>query len=293
MPVASPDLDLPLADTPASRFLTWIMGGLTGLAVLALAVAAGADAAVRDLALRPSLATVALPASADPRAGEAETARAVELLRRYPGVAYAAPVAQDEVDRLVEPWLGGRDGLPGLALPRLIDVSFNPGAGPDLDALSRRLEGVAPGARVEAAAGGDAEAGTARALRLVAGVAGLAVLAAMAAVVAVVTRLSLDLHAETVDLLRLMGAADGYVARQFEQHALASGLRGGLAGFSAGVLGVVAFILLAALLPRLGLPEPGLRALDWVLLAGVPVVAALLTTLAARLAAARGLARLR
>ena len=41
------ELDLPLADTPASRFLAWIAAGLVGLAVLALALAAMADGTAR------------------------------------------------------------------------------------------------------------------------------------------------------------------------------------------------------------------------------------------------------
>ena len=47
--------------------------------------------------------------------------------------------------------------------------------------------------------------------------------------------MSLDLHEETVDLLRLMGAGDDYVGRQFEQHALSNALRGGLLGFTAAI----------------------------------------------------------
>ena len=60
-------------------------------------------------------------------------------------------------------------------------------------------------------------------------------------VVVVVTRMSLDLHEETVDLLRLMGAGDDYVGRQFEQHALSNALRGGLLGFTAAIVTVGAF----------------------------------------------------
>src|SRR4051794_5931017 len=47
MPIADPALDLPLAGTPSSRFLTWTLAGLVGAAVLAFAVAAGADVALR------------------------------------------------------------------------------------------------------------------------------------------------------------------------------------------------------------------------------------------------------
>lgn len=302
MPIAAPELDLPLADAPTGRFLTWTMAALTGLAVLAFALAAAADVAIRREALRPRLVTVALPAATD----EAAAGRAVELLRAYPGVAYAAPVAREEVDRLVEPWLGtgaegGRMEAADLPLPVLIDVGLNPGAATDGAALARRLAEAVPDARVadegeqggEDGARGAGSAGPAGLLRAAAGGAGLLLLGAMVAVAAVVTRVCLNLHGDSVDLLRLMGARDGYVARQFEQQALASGLRGGLAGFSAGLAAVVVIVLAAALLPRLGLPALDLRASDWVLLGCVPVVGALLTALVARLAALHGLARLR
>ena len=61
------ELDLPLAETPASRFLAWIAGALVFLAVLALALASAAGGTVRRLALEPRIVTVALPAPAPAR----------------------------------------------------------------------------------------------------------------------------------------------------------------------------------------------------------------------------------
>src|SRR4051794_10669948 len=295
MPIAGPALDLPLAGTPSSRFLTWMLAGLVGVAVLAFAVAAGADVALRRYAEQPRLVTVALPAATDAAVDEAETRRALDLLRTTPGVAYATLVSREELDKLVEPWLGPRgEGTASLPMPRLIDVGFNPGVTPDVDRLAQAVRPINAGAQVEDAdPGPDAGEHAARVVRLLAGTAGLVMLLAILAAVVVVTRMSLDLHAETVDLLRLMGARDRYVARQFEQHALASGLRGGIAGFGTGLLLVVAFILIGTGLPGLGLPGLPLRTADWVLLACVPVLGALLTALAARLSAAHGLRRLR
>ena len=295
MPIANPQLDLPLAGTPASRFLTWIMAGLVGVAVLAFAIAAGADVALRRFAEEPRLVTVALPAAADAAADESETGRALDLLRTTPGVAYATLVSREELDKLIEPWLGPRaEGTASLPMPRLIDVGFNPGTTPDLDRLAEAVRAINAGAQVEDAdPGPDAGEHAARVVRLLAGTAGLVVLVAILAAVVVVTRMSLDLHAETVDLLRLMGARDRYVARQFEQHALASGLRGGMVGYGAGLLLVLAFILIGTGVPGLGLPGLPLRTADWVLLACVPVLGALLTALAARVSAAHGLRRLR
>ena len=294
MPIQEPDLDLPLAGTPASRFLTWALAALVGAAVLAFAIAAGANATVRQLTSEPRLVTAALPAAPAGMAGELETVQVLALLKTTPGVAFAAVVAPAELEELIEPWLGTREGQPPLPMPRLIDVGFDPGLEPDLARLEESLRAIVPEARIEDTAPGPAPASSQHGRR---GCWPAArpwpLLAAILVVVAVVTRLSLDLHAETVDLLRLMGAADRYVARQFEQHALASGLRGALVGFGAGLVLVLGFILLAGLAPSLGLPPLPLRTLDWVLLASLPVLGALLTMLAARLAAGYGLARMR
>ena len=78
-------------------------------------------------------------------------------------------------------------------------------------------------------------------------------LLAILAAVVVVTRMSLDLHAETVDLLRLMGAADRYVGAPVRATRAGNGLRGGIAGFGTGLLLVVAFILIGTGVPGLGL----------------------------------------
>jgi cell division transport system permease protein len=90
-----------------------------------------------------------------------------------------------------------------------------------------------------------------------------------------------------------MGAADDYVGRQFEQHALSNALRGGLVGFAIAIIVVGGFVGLSASAPDDGLPPLELGLLDWLLLGCVPVVAALLTTFLARWTARWGLARLR
>jgi cell division transport system permease protein len=288
-------LDLPLDDTPASRFLAWLIGGLVFLAVLACAVAVLAQGAVDRLAERPRILTVALPAVDDPAEGEAELARVRAALEALPGVAWTALVSQEELDKLVEPWIGraSAEARAELILPRLVDVRFQPGVVPDLEEVTRRVRAIAPAAVVdETSASGGALEEVARRLRWIGGGAGLLVLAVLVVVVVLVTRASLDLHDETVDLLRLLGAPDRYVARQFELHAMASALRGGSVGFALALGTILGLVHLPALWGTRLVPIVP-RPLDWILLAMVPVVAALLITLSARLAATHGLARLR
>ena len=210
------------------------------------------------------------------------------------GVAYTDLVSQDEMGKLVEPWLDKEAGAAPLPLPQLIDVAFDPGVVPDAAAVESRLQDAAPGATVgDTAPERGSTQHVASALR-----SGRAPQPARSsfswsrAAVVVMTRMSLDLHQGTVDLLRQMGAPDPYVARQFEQHALASGLRGGLQGLALGICSVLALLYLPMAAGGGRLVGYELQPLDWIGLAAVPVVVALIITIVARLAAIRGLRRL-
>ena len=284
--------DLPLDATAPTRVLPWTIAALVYLAVLALAVAAVADGALRLYSLRARLVSVSLPAAADAARGAQEVATALGVLQQAPGVTSATLVPAQELEQLVEPWLGEVE-TSGELLPRLIDVTLDPLAEPDLPALQERLRQVVAGATlgIEARSRDRAErmAAFVRAWGSGAGV--LALLGAVLAV-AVIIRTSLRAQVGIVELLRSMGAPDSYLARQFERYALWSGLRGGLVGFALAVLTILALLYSSREMALGGPVELQLRALDWFLLACVPAVSVLLVTAIARMTAIRGLAQL-
>src|SRR3546814_9271729 len=94
-----------------------------------------------------------------------------------------------------------------------------------------RLETLAPGVLVD-----DHQRWLARlldfahAVELMALVVVLLVVLAASIMVAFVTRMGLAAHQRSIELLHMIGAQDSYVARQFQNHALRFGLRGGLIG---------------------------------------------------------------
>lgn len=122
--------DLPLETVAASRFLPWIIAALIYLAVVALAVAAVAERAYELYNMRARLVTVTLP-SVD-GGGEQQIEAALDILRQTRGVTSASRVPEDELARLIEPWLGAGQANRDLPLPRLIDVTLDPAAKPDL-----------------------------------------------------------------------------------------------------------------------------------------------------------------
>jgi cell division transport system permease protein len=284
--------DLPLRHGAASRFLPWTIGTLLYVAVVALAVAGVADEALRLYGLRTKLITVTLPSIEDVGRGEREMSEAIELLRRTRGVITAVPVPPEELEALVQPWLGSAKADIDLPLPRLIDVTLDPQVKPDLPALQERLGAVIEGASIgiEALSRDRAER-LALFVRAWSSVLGVAALLATLAMVGLITLASLRMNRQNVELLRSLGARDRYLAREFERHALLSSLQGGLIGFALALLTIAGLLYSSRRMELAEAIELGLRPLDWLLLACVPVIVALLAIGVARVAALWDLAR--
>lgn len=293
--MAAIELDLPLDETPASRFLVWFAGGLTYLAVLFAAATIFAQGTLQRLQERPRLVTIALPAIEDPAEADRQLSALRALIESFPGVAWTAPVAQDEVARLFEPLVDraqGEEGRLTRMLPHLLDIRLLPSAEPDLRELLRQIRLAFPNALADNT---DPDLTTeeelTRRIRALGATATVLSFLLVIIGVAVLTRTSLDLHNETVDLLRLLGAPDRYVARQFERYAAFAALRGGSGGFALALLTVLGLLYGAPALGLSGIPIAP-RPLDWVLLAAVPPAIALAVVVSARVAAVVGLRRL-
>ncbi|MEX2648435.1 MAG: FtsX-like permease family protein [Alphaproteobacteria bacterium] len=281
---------LPLGGDATDRFLPWIIGLMVFLAALALALALALGGAIaRWEASQTGVLTVELPASARDTDGMIQ--RTVGLLAVLPGVQAAEALDAAHAEALLSPWLGGAvDALP---LPILIDVRLAPGAALSAGAVRAALAGVAPEARIEDAGAWIAPlAETARTVQLV----GYAIIAliALAGVATVVftSTTGLAVHRDAILLLHLIGAEDGFIARQFQRQALLLGFAGGVAGLG---LAIGAFVLVGRVAGRLEaplLPRLVLDPLGWAILAGLPFAGALLAMLVARLTVARSLARL-
>jgi cell division transport system permease protein len=270
-------LDLPLAQTAPGRVLPWLTGGLVYAAVVMLALVIMADRALVSLDERAQLATVTLPLADD-----ADVGTALDVLYRDRAVLAAAPLSNDELAALMTPWLGEtRAG--DLPWPAMIDVRLDPLAEPDLAALQEALSEAVPGATLAIDPGSPDPASQIAALvRGWSG--GLLALVLPAALLAIgaITRLSLRLCRDAVELLRCMGASPSYQAAQLERHALACGLCGGAGGFGLALLTVAALLYSSRRIAIADAIELGLRPLDWALLAGMAATSLLLAVAVVR-----------
>lgn len=287
------NLDLPLNQTAVSRFLPWIIAGLLYLSIIALATAAIADGALALFDQREQMVTVSLPSAGLSEDGDRSVQQVLGVLNQAKEVTSASVVPDDELQDLIEPWLGDRSNNDDLPLPRLIDVKLDPIVPADLDELESQLRAFVPDATIGIQiVGRDQAERQATFFRIVGVTIGAILLIGALAIVAIITSLSLAMHNDTVALLRYMGAQDGYLARQFERYALQSGLKGGLVGFFPAMLTILALLYSIQSLELTNSIRLGLRPVDWIFLACVPVVAALLCTVTARMTALWGLGRM-
>jgi cell division transport system permease protein len=236
--------------------------------------------------------TVQLP----PVEGEDTTAaasrrnRARATLAVMPGIEGATLLSDADKARLLEPWLGADAARLDLPLPDLIAVTILPGSAIDLAALAAKLQAVSPGALIDDhGRWRDTMTNVTHAANLT--LLGLLLLIGLAAALTVVfvARAGLAAHRRVIEILHLIGAHDGYIAGQFQRHALTRGLFGGFIGAAAAA---IIFLAAERWLPGLGAGELALRPLQWAALAILPVLAALLAMATARYTVLRSLRRI-
>jgi cell division transport system permease protein len=288
--------DVPLHRDASARFLPWLIAFMVYLATLALAAAIAVSNVTQawDSGLAGKLTVqVPPPAQGETRSQADRIDAVLAALRDTPGVRSADQLSQQDMTRLLEPWLGAAAGSAELPLPALIAVEVAPDRTPPLASLARRLARAAPGTRVD-----DHQRTLGRLLEIARTLQLLAVLvvalvgAAAVVTVVFVTRTGLSIHRNVIELLHLIGAHDAYVARQFQRHALRLGLTGGLIGLA--LAAATLWALASWVGPQAGAIVPEMRLTDtqWLSLAAVPLAATLVAMLTARITVLRTLAKL-
>ena len=218
---------------------------------------------------------------------------ALDVLKKTHGVESATPLDQKDISRLLEPWLGTTTLGPELPLPALISVTLAKRSQVDFAKLQRELDRAAPGATVD-----DHTRWTSRLIAMSRSLTAISVtvlflvLFAASAIIVFATRAGLMAHSSIVEILHLSGAQGEFIAAEFERHFLRLGLRAGVMGLGLALatLALVYVTTTAAgpegipLVPRLSLAP-----IAFVGLLAVPIGAALVATLTARLTVLKAL----
>lgn len=274
--------------------MPWVIAIMVALTVIAaaagLALANTASNATEALSGGVTVQVV----EANPAERTRQAKEAARVLQATPGVVDVHIVAQDEVEKLIEPWLGVSAAGDQIPIPALIDVRMRDKvSGEDLGGLRRIVRQVAPAARVDAQSSwlkpvfGAIDSLQWLALALVA-LLGFA----LAAAVLLAVRSALGTNRETIEIVHLLGGTDSQIARIFQRAIGFDAAGGGAVGLG---LGLVVVLFLGQ---RFGGLEAGLVSsgaldwADWVLLALIPLAGVGLAILTARLTVLRALRKM-
>ncbi|MES0826249.1 cell division protein FtsX [Ruegeria sp. SCP11] len=267
----------------------FVSGAMAFLAVfaLALSLASGrvADRWATELA---GAATLRINAPADQLA--AQTEAALTVLGQTPGIASARALTTEEQAALLSPWFGPDLPLDTLPIPQLIEIIEGE---PGLDAagLRLRLGAEVPGAVLDDhTRWREPLVDAATSLRRLGWVSILLIGGATAAMITLAANASLAANAQIIEVLRLVGARDRFIARAFVRRFTYRAFFGAVVGVLLGMTGVL-------LLPEASdeggfLTGLGFQGIGWLLPALIPLLGAAVAFLATWTAASRKLKEL-
>ncbi|MGE4562226.1 MAG: cell division protein [Rhodospirillales bacterium] len=286
--------DLPLDRDDHSRLLRWLNAFMVFQAVLAMTavLVLNATAGRWDHGVRGTLTVQIARVDADDD-NTKRLQQTLNVLAVTPEIDRYEVIDDAQLLRLLEPWLGHYVEVGDLPLPQLIDVALKAKTDLNLRALSNRIAAQVPGTSID-----DHEIWLERLVRLIEMIEGVAaavlIFVGLATVGTVVftTRTGLAIHKEAIEVLHLIGAQDSYIARQFAGRAMALGLRGGIMGLALAIPTVLGVGYLAQPIEGALVPQLGLEPAHWGILAMLPVAAAVIAMLTARLTVMRTLGRI-
>ncbi len=272
-----------------AQLTLFVSGAMAFLAVfaLALSLASGrlADRWATELA---GAATLRINAPSDQLA--AQTEAALTVLSQTPGVASARALTSEEQLALLSPWFGSDLPLDTLPVPQLIEI-IEGAPGLDAAGLRLRLGAEVPGAVLDDhTRWREPLVDAATSLRRLGWVSILLIGGATAAMITLAANASLAANAQIIEVLRLVGARDRFIANAFVRRFTYRAFFGAVVGVLLGMTGVL-------LLPEASdeggfLTGLGFQGLGWFLPAMIPVLGAAVAFLATWSAATRKLTEL-
>ena len=274
---------------PPTGFTAWLTvftaAAMAFLAVFALALSFSAGR-LADRWGEALARTATLRIAAPEGQVAAQTEAALRILEQTPGVAAARALTDAERRALLAPWFGPDLPVERLPIPQLIEITEE-GAGFDPQGLRLRLAAEVPAAVLDDHTRWRRPLVRAADRLRALGWAAIALIGgAMAAMVTLAAQASLAANAQVIQVLRLVGARDAYIARAFTRRFTLRALGGAALGAAVGMGAVAA-------LPREGaegfLTALGFAGVEWGAPLAVPALAAVVAWAATRTAARRTL----
>lgn len=286
--------DLPLHKSGGTGFVILLIALMSFLSVLALASSFALSAITsRWSSGLENRATIEIPATIKNASGtntirdREETARLASAIaaavREDASVKSATVMSEDQIAKLVKPWLGDNVLTESVPLPGLVSLRLRQSGDTVVKNLNGKISAVDPHARLD-----THESWLADMLRFTGALKFAAIILLIVIGITTVTavagavRARLAVHNEDVELLHLMGATDNYISRQFQRHSLILALKGALAGVAAGAVALMLIGFLFGEMDANLLPNFHFTRSEWIIFAMLPLLVTAIATYTAR-----------
>lgn len=201
----------------------------------------------------------------------AEQEKAVEMLKGKIEVEKVTPLNDNQLQKLIQPWLGDGIDIKDLPIPRLIDVKLKKGVEIDFMQWAEELAQAAPQASLD-----NHKLWLNKLIKFADGLKLLA-LTVLVLVVLITsgaifycTQTSLGLHKYIIEILHLMGAKDTYVAQQYAKRTAWLGFLGGIYGLGLAIPTIFVIANLARQIEGGIISEARLSVEDWSVILSLP-----------------------
>lgn len=274
--------------------VSWVIAIMIALTVIAAAGGLSLDKLAHRARAELSGAVTLQVIEANARLRDEQTQLAAQILVEDPAVASLRIVPRDELEELLEPWLGSVEGNEAVPIPALIDVQLRRAADQaEVTRLQALVEEQVPTARVDAQSSWLQPVYSAlSALRYLA--LGLVALLGVTSIAAVwlAARNAFTSHRDTVEIMHLLGSSDEQIAAIFQRNVGVDAALGGIVGLAMGAGAVWLIGTQFAALDSGMVAGGGFGLREWAVLAGIPVVGVALAVLTARITVLRALRRM-
>lgn len=291
--------DLPLSRAEGTDFMILLIALMSFLALMALAASFALSAMTeRWSSGLENKMTIEIPAQERKGAALPEkekpdlyVEKVTALLEKDKLVKNFEVLSDSEIAGLVSPWLGEDIALTEIPLPTLISVDLYDVTEASLKNLEQQAHAIAENIKFD-----RHESWLEDLLRftgslqlaafLISLIIGVTTITAIAGAV----RARMALYKAEVELLHLMGASDEYITRQFQRHACILAFQGAVLGTLCGALALLIIKVVAGDMGASLIPDFRLTAFHVGCIAALPLIAAIIGMMTARVTVLRALA---
>lgn len=205
--------------------------------------------------------------------------KVIMCVEGWSGVDRVRLVSDQKIKKLMSPWLGSDADINALPLPKLLDVRLKNGKTFDYAAAKESLADVAPYASID-------NHGiwlkklikSARSLKVLSLFILALVLTASVFSLFYAVGTSLRVHQHIIEILHIMGATDGYIAKQYAHISFVITFISALVGTIIAVVALFAVSMLSAGLESGLIGAASLTGTHWFVLCLMPLLTAVIST---------------